>query len=321
MTRYLRVAARQPRTLTILISDHGLHYGKYNSYEATVEQYNPFLFLVVPEHVQRILGPAMLEALETNQHRLVSHRDLHYLLTALPAIMTDGKVNSDELGLLSPVPLNRSCEDLPLAQGATCICEGAEQPMVNDSGHQIFAEFAIGEFNNRLSRQYTTRFPQASSGFGRCERLVPHQFHTVITAKAQDGTLKIRMIILASVTGAGIKNSPLQEFSVTIGYSPHRSAAIRLEALQRINIYADFLNCAITDGVDQELCACNLKRPFPDFTAIKLISQGKYVNVFGKPSQIRTEIIRESRDKFGKSGRVEIAIIKRNVGHARVVYE
>ncbi|XP_014673810.1 PREDICTED: uncharacterized protein LOC106814055 isoform X2 [Priapulus caudatus] len=132
----------------------------------------------------------------------------------------------------------------------------------------------------------------------------------------QDGTLKIRMIILASVTGAGI-----QEFSVTIGYSPHRSAAIRLEALQRINIYAVFRNCAITDGVDQELCACNLKRSFPDFTAIKLISQGKYVNVFGKPSQIRIEIIRESRDKFGKSERVEIAIIKRNVGDARVVYE
>ncbi|XP_075243717.1 uncharacterized protein LOC142337968 [Convolutriloba macropyga] len=81
---YLEKITRYDNVMTVILSDHGnkfdRNYMKGAYPEAYVDQYNPFLFIILPKNYQTYFDEKELRALEVNQDRLASIRELHYLL-------------------------------------------------------------------------------------------------------------------------------------------------------------------------------------------------------------------------------------------------
>ena len=48
--------------------------------EGDIDRYNPALFVILPKEEFNFFTQSQLKALRANQNRLVTHRDLHYLV-------------------------------------------------------------------------------------------------------------------------------------------------------------------------------------------------------------------------------------------------
>lgn len=192
LAKYLWFAAQQPNTVTIVLSDHGNSYGDFlaQSSEAQVELYHPVLLTVVPDDLMKRLDRAEREALFINQNRLVSMFDLHMTLKALTKIKVTSATSFDrspaakhydivQKGLLQQISPNRTCASLPLLRPNLCICKGYEQQVLNDTNYVLYAEFALGQLNNEIQRQFRRTNPAAKAGFGHCQRLKAKWFDNV----------------------------------------------------------------------------------------------------------------------------------------------
>ena len=187
--KFLQGSVELENTLTIIFSDHGNTYGKFmeSTLEGRIEMFHPILFMVLPNKVASVLGSDRMISLRENQHRLISLLDLHYTLRSLvpgwqkktaklnPSLKQFG-ANPD--GLFSPIPKNRTCDNIPRLMPNLCICEGYDEPAENDSQHAVLAEFALGELNNLLIGQFRRSHP-SSSDLGMCQRLAAHRFGNV----------------------------------------------------------------------------------------------------------------------------------------------
>ena len=84
LKKYLRTAVKDPDTLLIVFSDHGnkfmTKYVQNQAPEGHVDITHPFLFLILPENESRFFSQSEIEALHKNQNRLLTVRDLHFLL-------------------------------------------------------------------------------------------------------------------------------------------------------------------------------------------------------------------------------------------------
>ena len=81
---FVNKMAHNHKTLTLLLADHG---HKTTSYSSTVdgrfELFSPCLFMILPYKVAQMLGKERLDALVTNQKRLLTTFDLHRALITL----------------------------------------------------------------------------------------------------------------------------------------------------------------------------------------------------------------------------------------------
>ncbi|XP_075265937.1 uncharacterized protein LOC142358420, partial [Convolutriloba macropyga] len=141
LEQYLRKIAKQPDVITILVADHGnrfdIHYMQKYFPEGQTDVMHPFLFIILPQNPLRFYTQSELTALKINQNRLVTMRDVHYLLAKYTTSSPDYEILSSEKGLLSPISKERRCDSLTFTKGNFfCICE----PLANDSfplrGHE-----------------------------------------------------------------------------------------------------------------------------------------------------------------------------------------
>ena len=107
-------------TAIFLVSDHGIHYGKYydNTKAGPAEHALPLFYALFP---QRILAqhPAIERALCANQRRLVSPFDLHATLLGIlshpmPPTLPDWSSVTAGVrprSLLKEVPVTRTCDE------------------------------------------------------------------------------------------------------------------------------------------------------------------------------------------------------------------
>ena len=81
LSEYLSEVFKIDDDLTILFSDHGnklsLDYIIRNNPEASLDRWNPFLFIILPKNEEKYFSRKEIEALVVNQERLVTIRDLH----------------------------------------------------------------------------------------------------------------------------------------------------------------------------------------------------------------------------------------------------
>ena len=153
---YVRHLARDPNTLTIFLSDHGHTRTDFaQTIEGRFELSNPLMFVILPENVAATLGKDKVRSLVENQRRLFTTLDIHRMLMALnnPVKMKseDYRIN----GILSVLPRNRTCENLPLTPLTRCKCEGWDQKVEDNSQKHVWlAEFAIGQLNNMIQEQF-----------------------------------------------------------------------------------------------------------------------------------------------------------------------
>ena len=182
LRNYLERVVAQKNTLTIIMSDHGNSYGPYlgETMEGRMELFHPLLFILVPEKLAGSLGPNAVDALQQNQHRLISILDLHYMLQSL-AQGSESRVAPRHRGyvsgrgLLSLISANRSCNHIPRIMPNLCICEDFDMLAESDDYHALFAHLAVGKINNEIQRQFRQQALRAGSkpgrGFGHCQRL------------------------------------------------------------------------------------------------------------------------------------------------------
>ena len=205
---FLRVTASQPNTMTVLLADHGNSYGSFiqKSEEGRIEMFHPSFFIMLSKETAHHFSSSQIDALRTNQDRLVSIMDVHYMLRYLAYPGLDIKVaaghrhyDADPMGLLREISCNRTCDHIPRIQPNVCICQDYDSRVSNDTSRVVFAEFALGELNNAIQKQFVEANPEAKSGFGHCQPLqalwftnVRENFHGVsIKAFMQQALLTV----------------------------------------------------------------------------------------------------------------------------------
>ena len=125
----LKLRARHgASTAILLVSDHGIHYGKYydNAKAGPAEHALPLFYALLP---RRVLAaqPATERALCINRRRLVSPFDIHATLLALLSFperpkLPDWSGVSAQVrprSLLEEVPASRTCADAGIP-GESC---------------------------------------------------------------------------------------------------------------------------------------------------------------------------------------------------------
>ena len=84
LAKFLQTMEIQKDVLTILFSDHGHKFS--SSYlrdyfpESVTQTGHPFLVMILPENPDRYFTASELTAMEINQNRLATIRDLHHVL-------------------------------------------------------------------------------------------------------------------------------------------------------------------------------------------------------------------------------------------------
>ena len=200
LAEYIQSISTQDNMMTILFADHGNAYGTYfrKSDEARVEVFHPTLTILASKNIPQILNEKQMRALTVNQDRLVSILDVHYMLQTLAPggsvkLRTEhAQYDIDPEGLLTPVDANRTCNSIPRIQPNLCICEAFDSYVANDTRQVMMAEFALGEINNAIQKQFRDAHPEAETGFGSCQRLVATWFGNVQESyhKVRNGELK-----------------------------------------------------------------------------------------------------------------------------------
>ncbi|KAK7489890.1 hypothetical protein BaRGS_00018912 [Batillaria attramentaria] len=260
LKQYLQQAATQDNTLTVLMSDHGNSYGDFleRSTEGRFELFHPFLIMIVPDGVATSLGKKAMDALHTNQYRLVSVLDLYY---TLEAIATDYKntvsaghkeYGVTSRGLLDQISPERTCRNIPRIMPNLCICENFDMPVESDEYHGLFAHLAVGRLNNEIQRQFLqTSLPQGVvRAFGHCQHLRLKEFKNVWKSFSKD-TLSLKMDLVLEPEHQLFFVSMQAEFA-----SNNANSRIILEKVDRISPYSKFAACA-DEKVRLQLCICN----------------------------------------------------------------
>eukprot|EP00965_Chrysotila_dentata_P069264 2288992-Pleurochrysis_carterae.AAC.1 len=113
-------AEHSERTVVFLISDHGIHYGKYYDGAGAGQQEHslPLFQVLFPRELLRA-HPGLAAALHANQRRLVSPFDVHATLRHLLVYpfqprLPDWSIATYPLkprSILSPIPATRGCEE------------------------------------------------------------------------------------------------------------------------------------------------------------------------------------------------------------------
>ncbi|CAB4030612.1 uncharacterized protein LOC113677807, partial [Paramuricea clavata] len=222
LANYVTQLARDPNTLSIFLSDHGHTRTRFGrTVEGRFELSDPLMFAILPENIAKILGKNKVRSLVENQRRLFTTLDIHRMLMALnnPVKMSseDYKVN----GILSVLPSNRTCKNLPLTPLTRCKCEG------NNSG-----------------------------GYGSCLRLRGLETKNNLEKQTEE-RLEITMDLLVE----SVLPNMVEVFQVLIEtplLPDETIASAQLVKFDRHTLYNRYQHC-VDDGVDIRLCTCVTK--------------------------------------------------------------
>lgn len=257
LAEHIKAMSKLTSTITILLSDHGSKTTEYSisNFYGRLEVSSPIMFMIIPNKVAKRLGKKAMKNLINNQKRLVALIDLHRMLNSIkineisaPAV-NDYRIS----GLLSPIPLNRTCGDLVgMTNDAYCRCKDWNHFI--DTNHQTtrwLSEVALGEINNRISEQFMEGHKTRSIGYGACARFRGKSIEHA--RQSFDGDYVITTLLLLVVPIYG--SSSDERFEVTLNYSTMGQPNVRVIDIVRVSIYGKYESCA-DKGVDVKLCAC-----------------------------------------------------------------
>ena len=262
LERYVADMAQEENTLTIILSDHGNTYTRYTSdvLEGRFEMFHPSLFVIVPDKVASRLGKNAMSALAANQRRLVTMIELHRSLIALAQPLLGGV---KQVGLFTPMSLNRTCDDLELRTPNLCVCEGWDVSADNDTSRMPIAEFAIGQLNNRMQEQYqeepSLKENTKPGTIGRfCQRLLPLWFENVRERNSKtDGSLIISMDIRVAAGDVVPQREDIFHVEVwTKEIIGVKSLQMKLLSYDRLTLFGKYAACA-DHNVELKLCVCS----------------------------------------------------------------
>ncbi|KAL5012301.1 hypothetical protein ScPMuIL_010852 [Solemya velum] len=263
LAKYLHFASSQKNTLTMIFADHGNSYGSIMDHtpEGQIELFHPMFFVIIPKLVRSFIGDVRMRNLIKNQNRLISILDMHYMLKAFNSKSNDyvshtqnhhkilKKFPIPPEGLLSEIPANRSCNDIPTIMPNICLCEGFDFPVQNDSQYALIADFVVGSLNNQLLRQQNMqRVPPVQR---RCKHLQTTAFQNVMVSHHIDHTIITLDVIVETEVP---DETALLLAAVKLKTRP--SYSLELMKYDRLTVYGHYSICA-DHGVDLQLCICS----------------------------------------------------------------
>ncbi|KAH8302844.1 hypothetical protein KR044_011080, partial [Drosophila immigrans] len=168
MTKYLKRLAQlgtMENTIVVLLSDHGIRQGAWRlSSLGWLEERLPFLFIWLPPSLRQA-HPEFVQALQQNKQRLTNPYDLHVTLKHILSLT--GRQSLDDMGgakdcpncqsLLQPVPLNRRCEDVAIADH-WCTCWSYREYTANSSIDEQMAQMAFGHIRKHIEANLLERY-------------------------------------------------------------------------------------------------------------------------------------------------------------------
>ncbi|XP_022808153.1 uncharacterized protein LOC111345143 [Stylophora pistillata] len=199
LSMFLQTMAHEENTLTIVTSDQGPTATKYSmdTISGRYEMYDPLLFMIIPKQISLKLGKQQMETLIQNQHRLISHIDLHNTIVSIGNL--GGNQRGHSKGLLAEIAINRTCADIGISEEALCKCRGWEEWFPDDDPRFTWiAEFALGELNNIL-QDVMQNFYLLNKAHIKCQRLIGYAIEKIHQRKDK------RVLSLDLVTHPGRK--------------------------------------------------------------------------------------------------------------------
>lgn len=253
LSRFVESMSKESNTLTIILADHGNTYTSYTmTQEGKFEMFHPSLFIIVPEDVGKLLGTKALQALNINQRRLVTMIDLHQSLMALAEPIPPKGVGPR--GVFAPISSTRTCDDVELRTPNMCVCEGWDSPSTNSTLRLAFAEFAIGELNNKLTHQ-GSGLPILKS----CDRLQPIIYKNVRVRNTPNngGSLVTSMDIVLHSGDVAKHQEDIFNIEIQSKQSTGKTSLdLKLVHYERLSPFGVYSACA-DKGVSGKLCICS----------------------------------------------------------------
>ena len=277
LASFVKKMASDKNTITILISGHGNIYEKFpvQTNEGQYEQYNPFLFMVLPNFVARRLGETKKNNLLNNQLRLISLSEIHDTVMSLVANGEDLNATQDQ-GFFKEVDFDRNCEKLGLSPSALCICDGWSSKMQTNMFHYIVAEFALGQLNNMIADQYLKHFlVNKQLPFTSCERLRGMKIGDISQKRIENGYIITKIEIY-------VQSNEL--FIVEVKWHGDNNPAMEMELVNYKRILPTGQSPSCSSYIDQDLCLCQVSLP-GKATNENAPNWKKYEDVFGKKTK------------------------------------
>ena len=241
---FLSTIAKLENTWTVILSDHG---AKASSYSHTkpgrFETYHPLLFMLIPNKFSQFLGEDRMRFLRENQGRLVTFVDLHHMIMSLfPSEILNSK--QQPVSLLTPISLNRTCDDIPHVSYALCICKNSDKEYPDNSS--IFtriADFAVTQLNNMIDKQFAWL---KKKYLRKCSGLHLDTFTGIRRSELKNGISSTIMHVNVN------SRTPPEVFEVQVNENGQK---LKLESWRRISIYQGYERCR-DKTVDVKLCIC-----------------------------------------------------------------
>ena len=236
-------------TFTIIFSDHGNTYGQFAaSVEGQFEAFHPHMFMIIPDRLVHSLGKEKIAALKTNQKRLVTVQDLHFMLAALSSLSSTSINEYTNIGLFKELSPNRTCADLNLLSPSLCICDGMPSKVPIGHFYSLVAEYALGQLNELILKQYTNSLSTAVLTNKHCLRLKGNSFDNVKQTRITE-KLKISLNLHVQVG---------EIFKVEVRLNLGQSSNMEMELLsyERLTEYGVYRSCR-DPNIESRLCICN----------------------------------------------------------------
>ncbi|KAH8365917.1 hypothetical protein KR093_007301 [Drosophila rubida] len=244
-------------SIVVFFSDHGLRFGPTRAtWSGHLEERLPFLFIWLPPFI-RSQHPEFVEALRLNRNRLTTPYDLH--LTLKHILTLSGRTNGLETGLdtakdcaqcqslLLPVPLNRSCEDVAIADH-WCTCWGYDAVYKNYTTMLHLGERVVHYLND-----YVKNFRNGSLAH-LCQPLVLQGINSAYKARIVEADFGGSQVYwMTFYTGP---NQALYETTVRYNkHLPKEESVLVTGSVSRLNSYSGEADC-MNDFAIKKYCFC-----------------------------------------------------------------
>lgn len=248
LASFVSKMAADKNTITILISDHGNTFDMFpvQTMEGQYEQYNPFLFMVLPTYVAWRLGESKKKYVLNNQIKLISIYDIHNTVFSLvenPAPSNETMSN----GLFEKIDVERNCTHLKLSMSSLCICDGWNSKQHPNNFHYIIAEFALGQLNNLIATQYFNQMSQ-DVPFKTCERLKGALLQNINQKRIQNG-------YIATEIDIAVQSNVL--YRVNVKWHGDHNPAMEMALINYERKHNDQEHASsCSTYIDRDLCVC-----------------------------------------------------------------
>lgn len=234
------------RTIVILMSDHGMRWGKYrNTYQGSLEDRLPMLRFVVPEWFEKAY-PKATDNLKKNTVRLTTPFDLHETLLDLvdTKVLDDASIERREAEVKNR---NARGKSMFLEISGQRTCENAGIPIHYCACRNSMTTLAVGDkYVIEAAKVLVERLNFKLSMYPVCSKLSLHRINSAVVFDGRLPMVKYYAVTVVTVPG-------FASFEATV--RKNQSHFETTDSVSRLNSYGNQSIC-VNDAKIKLFCYC-----------------------------------------------------------------